>query len=84
MALQKDVSEATTNLESRMCSLEKRYNELQELIIHRTTHTVVTEPSKLTQWDPSTMLQKHSPWINMRLMLNKVAADNITDLFPTD
>ena len=67
-----------------MCSLEKRYNELKELIIHRTTHHVVTEPSKLTQWNPSTMVLKHSPWTNMRLMLNKVAADNITDLFPTD
>ena len=33
-ALQKDISEATTNLENRMCSLEKRYNELK-----RTDHT---------------------------------------------
>ena len=33
-ALQKDVSEATTNMESRMCSLEQRYNELK-----RTDHT---------------------------------------------
>ena len=30
------------------------------------------------------MVLKHSPWTNMRLVLNKVAADNITDLFPTD
>ena len=83
-ALQKDVSEATTNYENRMCTLEKGYNELKELIIHRTTHHVVTEPSKLTQWHPLTMVLKHSPWPNMRLMLNQVAADNITDLFPTD
>ena len=30
------------------------------------------------------MVLKHSPWTNMRLVLNKTAADNITDLFPTD
>ena len=30
------------------------------------------------------MVLKHSPWTNMRLILNNVAADNITDLFPTD
>ena len=30
------------------------------------------------------MVLKYSPWTNMRLVLNNVAADNITDLFPTD
>ena len=30
------------------------------------------------------MVLKHSPWTNMRLVLNKTATDNITDLFPTD
>ena len=30
------------------------------------------------------MVLKHSPWSNMRLVLNKVAEDNVSDLFPTD
>ena len=36
------------------------------------------------QWDSTVMVLKHSPWTNMRLVLNKVAADSIDDLFPTD
>ena len=30
------------------------------------------------------MVLKYSPWTSMQLMLNLVAEDNITDLFPTD
>ena len=30
------------------------------------------------------MVLKYSPWTSMWLMLNLVAEDNITDLFPTD
>ena len=30
------------------------------------------------------MVIKYRPWTNMRLMLNKVASENIKDLFPTD
>ena len=30
------------------------------------------------------MVLKHSPWANIRLALNEVAADNISDLCPTD
>ena len=30
------------------------------------------------------MVVKHSHWTNMRLVLNKVAADNIADIFSTD
>ena len=84
VAMQKDITEATTNLENRMNNLQERHSELKELIIHRTSQHVITEPAKLTQWDPCTMVLKHSPWTNMRLILNKVAAGNITDLFPAD
>ena len=82
--LKNKVTEATTNLEERMCGLEDRYNELKEIILHRTAQHFTIDPSLLEKWDPTVMVLKHSPWTNMRLVLNKTAADNITDLFPTD
>ena len=78
------VAEATTNLEEGMCSLEDRYNELKEIILYRTTQHFTIDPFLLEKWDPTVMVLKHSPWTNMRLVLNKTAADNVTDLFPTD
>ena len=38
----------------------------------------------LDQWNPSMLVIRRSPWTNMRLILNKVAADNTADLFPND
>ena len=67
-----------------MCSLEHRYNELKEIILHRTTQHFNIDPSLLEKWDSTVMILKHSLWTNMRLELNKVAADNITELFCTD
>ena len=80
--VQRKVTEATTMLEERMISLEDQYNELKELIIHRTTLNLITDPTLLDHWNPADMVMKHSPWTNMRLVLNKVASENITDLFP--
>ena len=82
--LKNKVKKATTNLEERVCGLEDRYNELKEIILHRTTLHVIIDPSLLERWDPATMVLKHCPRMKMRLVLNKTAADNITDLFPTD
>ena len=67
-----------------MCGLEDKYNELKEIILHRTAQHFTIDPSLLEKRYPTTMVLKHSPWTNMRLVLNKTAADNITDLFPTD
>ena len=61
-----------------------KYNELKEIILHRTAQHFTIDPSLLEKWNPTTILLKHSPWTNMRLVFNKVAVDNITDLFPTD
>ena len=52
--------------------------------MHRTTQNFNLDPSLLKKWDPTTMVLKHSPWTNLRLVLNKVATDNISDLFATD
>ena len=81
--LKNNITEATNNLEERMCGLDERYNELKEIILHRTIQHFNIDPSLLE----SGILQLwywSSPWTNMRLGLNKVAADNITDLFSTD
>ena len=83
-ALKNKITEATKNLGERMCGLEDKYNELKETILHRTAQHFTIDPSLLEKWNSITMVLKHSPWTNMRLVLNKVAADNITDLFPTD
>ena len=82
--VQRKVTETTTMLEERMNSLEDQYNELKELIIHRTTQSLITDPTILDHWNPADVVMKNSPWTSMRLVLNKVAADNITELFPTD
>ena len=78
--LKKKVSEATTNLEERMFGLEDKYNELKEIILHRTAQHFIIDPSLLGKLDPTEMVLKHSPWTNMRLVLKKTAAGNITDL----
>lgn len=79
--MQKEVTEATTNLEQKMNNLEDKYNQLKELIIHRTTQKFITEQTLLDQWNPADMVIKNSSWTNMILVLNKVAAENISDLF---
>ena len=66
----------------------KRYQkvlvELRDVIMLRTNQSFKIDPKILEQWDPIMLVIKRSPWTNMRLMLNKVANDNITDLFPSD
>ena len=60
--LKKKIVETTTSLEERMCGLEDKYNELKEIIIHRTIHPFNLDPSLLEKWDSTTMVLKHSPW----------------------
>ena len=78
------VTEATTMLEERMSNLEDQYNKLKELVIHRTAHNLITDPTLLDHWNPADMVMKHSSWMNMRLVLDKVASENIADLCHTD
>ena len=54
--LRNKVTEATTNLEERICGLEDRYNELKEIILHRTAQHFTIDPSLLEKWDPTTMV----------------------------
>ena len=67
-----------------MCALEHTYKGLKELIVQRTTLQSRLDPSLLEKWVPVDMVLKYNHWTSMQLMLNQVADDNITDLFPTD
>ena len=77
LELKKKVTEATIKLEKRMCGLEDRYNELQEIILHGTAQHFTIDPSLLEKWDPTAMILKHRPLTKMRLVLNETAADFI-------
>ena len=80
----KQIQELASNLEVLMCTLEHTYKDLKDTILQRTTQQSQLDPSLLKKWNPIDMVLKYSPWTSMQLMLNLVAEDNITDLFPTD
>ena len=82
--LSKQVQELSKNLEIRMCSLELTYKTLKDIILQRTKQQSQLDSSLLERWNPSETVLRYSPWTCMRLMLNLVAEDNITDLFPND
>ena len=82
--LSKQVQDLTKNLELRMCSLELTYKTLKDIILQRTKQQSQLDSSLLERWNPSDTVLRYSPWTCMRLMLNLVAEDNITDLFPND
>ena len=50
----------------------------------RTNQSFKMDPELLEQWNPKMLVIKRSPWTNMRLILNKIASDNIADLFSSD
>ena len=82
--MQRNFSEITTMLDERMTNLEEQYSELKNLVKQGTTQSYIANPALLEHWNPADMVIKHSPWRTMRLVLNKVASENITDLFPSD
>ena len=45
--------ESTASLEERMCGLEDKYNELKEIILHRTTQHFKLDPYLLEKWNPA-------------------------------
>ena len=82
--LSKQVQDLSKNLETRMCSLELTHKILKDIILQRTKQQSQLDSSLLERWNPSDTVLRYSPWTSMRLMLNLVAEDNITDLFPND
>ena len=65
-------------------ALEKNFTELKDIVMKRSYQNLKMDPKLLDQWNPSMLVIRRSPWTNMRLILNKVASDNIADLFPSD
>ena len=65
-------------------ALEKNFTELKNIVMKRSYQNLKMDPKLLDQWNPSMLVIRRSPWTNMRLILNKVASDNIADLFPSD
>ena len=65
-------------------TLEKNFNELKDIVMKRTNQSFKMDPKLLEQWNSTMLVIRRSPWTNMRLILNKIASDNIADLFPSD
>ena len=82
--IRKEQSQAFENMNERMEALEKDFNELKDIIMIRTNQSFKVDPELLEKWDPTILVVKRSPWTNMRLILNKIASDNIAGLFPSD
>ena len=82
--IRKEQIQAANILTERMEALERSFAELKDVIMLRTNQTFQTDLELLKKWDPAMILMKKSLWENMRLILNKVASDNLADLFPSD
>ena len=82
--MQRNFSEIATLLDEGMTNLEEQYTELNKIVKQGFIQNYIANPALLEHWNPGDMVIKHSPWTTMRLMLNKVASEDITDLFPSD
>ena len=67
-----------------MKALEKNFNELKDIVMKRTNQSFKMDPKLLQQSNSTMLVIRRSPWMNMRLILNKISSDNIADLFPSD
>ena len=82
--IQRNFSELAMLLDERMTNLEDQYEELKKMVKQGTTQSYIANPALLEHWNPGGMVIRHSPWTTTRMVLNKVASENITDLFPSD
>ena len=82
--IRNEQSQAFGNLSDKIEALERNFTELKDTVMKRSYQNLKMDPKLLDQWNPSMLVIRRSPWTNMRLILNKVAADNIADLFPND
>ena len=78
--MQRNLSEIATILDVRMTSIEEQISELKDIVKQRTTQNYISNPALLEHWNPGDIVIKHSLWTTLRLVLNKVASENITDL----
>ena len=82
--IKNEQSQAFGKLNDKSEALEKNFTELKIIVMKRSFQNLKMDPRLLDQSNPSMIVIRRSPWTNMRLILNKVASDNITDLFPSD
>ena len=82
--IRSEQSQAFGKLNDKIEALEKNFTELKDIVMKRSYQNLKMDPKLLDQWNPSMLVIRRSPWTNMRLILNKVASDNIADLFPSD
>ena len=82
--IQRNFLELSMLLDERMSNLEEQYDELRKMVKQGTTQKYIANPALLEHWNPGDMVIRHSPWTTVRLVINKVASENITDLFPSD
>ena len=82
--IQRNFSNLAILLDERMTGLEDQYEELKKMVKQNSTQNYIANPALLEHWNPGEMVISHSPWTTARLVLNKVASDNITELFPSD
>ena len=80
--IKNEQSQAFGKLSEKIEALERNFTELKDIVMKRSYQNLKMNPKLLDQWNPSMIVIRRSPWTNMRLILNKVAADNIADLFP--
>ena len=82
--IRNEQSQAFDKLNDKIEALEKNFTELKDIVMKRSYQNLKMDPKLLDQWNPSMLVIRRSPWTNMRLILNKVASDNIADLFTGD
>ena len=82
--IRNEQSQAFGKLNDKIEALEKNFTELKDIVMKRSYQNLKMDPKLLDQWNPSMLVIRRTPWTNMRLILNKVAADNIADFFPSD
>ena len=80
--IKNEQSQAFDQVNDKIETLEKNFTELKDIVMKRSYQNLKMDPKLLDQWNPSMLVIRRSPWTNMRLILNKVAPDNIADLFP--
>ena len=81
--VQRKMIKATTLLEERMTRLEEQCSKLKDILKQKTIQNYTANPVLLEHWKPGDMVYKHSLWTTLRLVLNKVASEDITE-FPSD
>ena len=82
--IKNEQSQAFDKVNDRIEALEKNFTELKDIVMKGTYQNFKMDPKLLEQWNSAMLVIRRSLWTNMRLILNKVASDNIVDLFPSD